>query len=242
MMMKALLVVLVMVELSLALPQARGDLKLGQAPRGDLALGLGQRQPRVVRVRQPANVEFQQRRYSSGYTSGSPTAAPTTAPASTVTTQIQQVATFTHFANAAAFTGATKTLYERGYGSMLGLCANTACSSYKTGNSVTSEASDTAFRRANVYIRFTATASSADAVTATAAATTFAASGGATSFVNAVTAVKAADTTTFANVAAPTAAQIADVATPSVTVTSGASSVAASWCLVLGAAFMALRQ
>lgn len=241
MMMKALLVVLVMVELSLALPQARGDLKLGQAPRGDLALGLGQRQPRVVRVRQPANVEFQQRRYSSGYTSGTPTSAPTAGPA-TVTTTIQQVATFTHFTNAAAFAGATKTLYERGYGSMLGLCANTACSSYKAGNSVSSEASDTAFRRANVYIRFTAVASGTDAVAATAASTTFAASGGAASFVTAVSAVKAADPTTFATVAAPTAAQISDVATPSVTVQSGASSVAASWCLVLGAAFMALRQ
>merc|ERR1719502_1131356 len=94
-------------------------------------------------------------------------------------TTIQQVATFTHFANAAAFTGATKTLYERSYASMLGLCSNTACSTLKAGNAITSEASDTAFRRASVYIRFTATAAGTDAVTATAAATTFAASGGA---------------------------------------------------------------
>jgi hypothetical protein len=177
---------------------------------------------------------------TSGGTPSTP--SPTT---TTTTTSIVQVATFTHLAGPSAYTGTTKQLYEKGYGNMLGLCANNACSSYKTGCGVASQASATAFaRRATVYVQFTATAHANQAAAAQTAANTFASgTAGKDAFIAAMNTVKANDAA-LAAVTVPTAAQITGVAAPTVTVQSdsGAASVGASWCVALGLAVLAMRQ
>merc|ERR1711988_1972350 len=198
------------------------------------------------------------RRTGSGSTaaaSGSSTPAPTAIAGST---RIVQVATVTHIANAAAYTGATKVLFERAYGKMLGICANTACSSYKAGGHVTSVASDTAFRRGTVYIQFTSTVAPADAAAAQTAATAFTTAAGQQTFVTGMAAIKAADTAQFGAVTVPTAAQVTGLA-PTVTTVggttgnsttggggpnsfSGAASERASWFRAVGLAVLALRQ
>merc|ERR1711988_1802081 len=195
-----------------------------------------------------------------------PTGAPTALSTCTGTANTQccltpttlvQVASFTHLANAAAYTGAVKTLFERGYASMIGVCTNTACSSLKTGASVSSQGSDTAFRRGTVYVQFTATVAPADSSAARTAANAFTSTAGQTAFVDGMTAIKAADATTFAAVTVPTAAQVTGLA-PTVTVAaaagggggnstttnsfSGAASERASWFLAVGLAVLALRQ
>lgn len=147
--------------------------------------------------------------------------------------------------SAAQYTGNAKTLYERGYMKGLNLCAtgNAACSAYKPGCSCNSEASDTAFRRANVYLRFTTVASAAEAAAAETASTALTEAGGKNTFVNAISSVKAADNATFASVVVPTAAQIGSFSTPQVTAETGAaSSVTASLTLAIGLAVLALRH
>jgi len=159
-----------------------------------------------------------------------------------------------------AYQGATKLLFERAYGKMLGICVGTACTTYKTGASVTSQASDTNnFRRGTVFIQFNSYVASADASTANTAATQFAQSTGQTAFLQHMTDIKAADSATYSGVTVPSA--ITGLA-PTVTVvsssnssgngtttggttggsTSNAVSQSTSWFLAVGLAALALRQ
>lgn len=192
---------------------------------------------------------------ASAAASGSSTPAPTAIAGST---RIVQVATVTHLTNAAAYTGSTKVLFERAYGKMIGICANVACSSYKTGGDVTSQASDTQFRRGTVYIQFTSTVAPADAAAAQTAATAFTTAAGQQTFVTGMAEIKAADTAQFSGVAVPTADQVTGLA-PTVTTVGGSGNATsggggppsasgsdkksvAGWCLAMGLTVLALRQ
>jgi len=116
-----------------------------------------------------------------------------------------------------------KELLEKGYGNELGLCANSKCTSYKSGCSVTSVAS---LARRSVVIAFSATMPSSVATVAEVKAAALKSTPQKLS--DAITSVKTADSAKFASVSAPTASQIdatdAQVTTDSVSPSGDGSS------------------
>merc|ERR1711934_168168 len=174
------------------------------------------------------------RRYSSGSgTAGSgvaPSPPATPPPAKKFTQPITVPLT------AAQYTGAQKTVYERGYGFALGIF-DTTTNTYKTGCSVSSAVKS---RRA-VKVEFTATAAGAYAAAAETQTAAIAATPA--TFAQAVATAKTADTA-LANVTVPAAdgSDLTVEAAKVEVISSGASSIAASGCLAVGLAILALRH
>jgi len=174
------------------------------------------------------------RRYSSGSgTAGSGVAPPpppaTPPPAKKFTQPITVPLT------AAQYTGVQKTVYERGYGVALGIF-DTTTNQYKQGCSVSSAVKS----RRSVKVEFTATAAGNYAAAAETATTTI--KNNPATLATAVANAKTAGGATFANVTVPAANQLTVEAATVEVVSSGASSIAASGCLAVGLAILALRH
>jgi len=172
------------------------------------------------------------RRYSSGSSTASgvaPSPPAPTPPAKKFTQPITVPLT------AAQYTGVQKTVYERGYGKALGIF-DTTTNEYKTGCSVSSAVKS----RRSVKVEFTATAAGLYAADAETATTTI--QNNPATFAQAVSDAKTAGGATFANVTVPAASELTIEAAKVEVISSGASSIAASGCLAVGLAILALRH
>jgi len=174
------------------------------------------------------------RRYSSGSGTASgvaPSPPAPTPPAKKFTQPITVPLT------AAQYTGVQKTVYERGYGVALGIF-DTTTNQYKTGCSVSSAVKS----RRSVKVEFTATAAGAYAAAAETQTAAIAATPA--TFAQAVNTAKTAGGATFANVTVPAqdGSDLTIEAAKVEVISSGASSIAASGCLAVGLAILALRH
>merc|ERR1711990_296084 len=172
------------------------------------------------------------RRYSSGSSTASgvaPSPPAPTPPAKKFTQPITVPLT------AAQYTGVQKTVYERGYGVALGIF-DTTTNQYKQGCSVSSAVKS----RRSVKVEFTATAAGNYAAAAETATTTI--KNNPATLATAVANAKTAGGATFANVTVPAANQLTVEAAAVEVVSSGAYSIAASGCLAVGLAILALRH
>merc|ERR1712159_264054 len=174
------------------------------------------------------------RRYSSGSGTASgvaPSPPAPTPPAKKFTQPITVPLT------AAQYTGVQKTVYERGYGVALGIF-NTTTKQYEQGCSVSSAVKS---RRA-VKVEFTARV--AGEYSANAEAQTTAIQNNPATLAQAVSDAKTAGGATFANVTVPMpdGSDLTVEAAKVEVISSGASSIAASGCLAVGLAILALRH
>jgi len=175
--------------------------------------------------------------YASGSTASQPSTASTPAPTGAPTSPVKAAATISQTltitsVTLSSYTGAKKSLFEGGYAVGLGIASITGGAvTYAAGCSCTSTA--VAARRAGVKITFVAKVSAAKQESAKTSSKALTATG----FVANIADVKAA-VPTFANVATPTASDVASIAQPTVVVVvSGASSLTVSLFAIIALSF-----
>merc|ERR1711871_1140789 len=159
----------------------------------------------------------------TGNTTNSTTPSPTTPTPTAAATSgktIVQAVTFGIVGGVSAYTGNTKTLYERSYGALLGIYSTS--SGWAQGNGVDSSAVAGRRTASNVVVTFTATTTAAYAANADAQATALVSSTAALE--STITTTKAALGGDFANIATPTVQSVASPTTT--TIVSGASQAA----------------